>query len=355
MNLGIIGLPQTGKKTIFELLTGVSAQKAPSRDGLSYAMASVRDPRVDRLSALYNPKRTKYAEIEIALPPDVQPDATRNAAWIAPLRNMDGLIHVVRDFPSPQVFHALGEVDAARDVSLVEVELLLADLALVETRLTRMEKESRHKPASEVAKEKELLKRFGEQLENEKPLSTLELTPEEDKIVASLQFLSMKPLVTVFNVGENLTEAEQRLAPLAEKHRGNGAASVYLSAAIESEIRDLPSEERQAFMDDLGLTEPAAHRLSRAVYEAMGLISFFTVGPDEVRAWSVRHGARAPEAAGKIHSDLERGFIRASTIRYEALLEAGSERAATEAKLYVLNGKEYVVQDGDILEIRFNV
>lgn len=355
MNLGLIGLPQVGKKTIFELLTGVVAQKAPTRDGISYAMASVRDPRVDRLSALFNPKRTKYAEIEMALPPDVQPDATRNASWIAPLRNVDGLVHVVRDFDSPQVFHALQTVDATRDISLVEVELLLADLALVETRLTRMEKESRHKPAAESAREKELLNRFKIQLEGEKPLSALELSTEDQKLVSSLQFLTMKPLITVFNVGENLKEAEARLMELASSHRGTGAATVFLSAAIESEIRDLPPEERQAFMDDLGLSEPAAHRLSRAVYEAMGLISFFTVGPDEVRAWSVRKGAKAPEAAGKIHSDLERGFIRASTIRFDALLNAGSERAATEAKLYVLNGKEYIVQDGDILEIRFNV
>ena len=355
MNLGLIGLPRVGKKTIFELLTGVSAHKAPSRDGISYAMASVRDPRVDRLSALFNPKRTKYAEIEIALPPDIQQDATRNASWLAPLRNVDGLIHVVRDFDSPQVFHDLQSVDASRDISLVEVELLLADLAMVETRLTRLEKESRHKSPAETAKEKELLLRFKEQLENEKPLSGLELSAEELKMVSSLQLLSMKPLVTVFNVGENLKEAETRLAETAAKHRGNGAATVFLSAAIESEIRDLEPEERKAFMDDLGLQEPAAHRLSRAVYEALGLISFFTVGPDEVRAWSVRRGAKAPEAAGKIHSDLERGFIRASTIRCETLLEAGSERAATDAKLYVLNGKEYIVQDGDILEIRFNV
>jgi len=355
MNLGLIGLPQVGKKTIFELLTNIPAEKAPTRDGISYAKSSVRDPRVDALSEMFQPKKTKYAETEIALPPDVQPDATRDATWITPLRNVDGLIHVVRDFDAPDVFHVQTTIDAQRDLTLVDTELLLADLSLVETRLIRIEKESRHKTAAETAKEVALLNRLREHLEEEKPLRTCELSPEEIKQIVSLQFLTMKPQIIVFNVGEDLQAAKEKLAPMAEKHTGLDATVVYLSAAIESELKDLDPEERAMFMEDLGLTEPAAHRLSRAIYERMGLISFFTVGPDEVRAWTVRSGAKAPEAAGKIHSDLERGFIRANTITYENLIEAGSERAATEAKRYVLNGKDYLVQDGDIIEIRFNV
>jgi hypothetical protein len=355
MNLGLIGLPQVGKKTVFTLLTGVPAEKAPTRDGIAYAMASVRDPRIDALSALFNPKKTKYAEIEIALPPDIQPDATRNATWITPLRNVDGLIHIVREFDSPNVFHVEGSVDPERDLILVDTELLLADLALVETRLTRIEKEARAKGGAETAREKELLLRFKDHLENEKSLRTLELTSEERKIVTSLQFLTLKPLVTVFNVSEDHQAAEEKLAPLAQRYAQQGSTIVFLSAAIESEIKDLDEEERAAFMEDLDLTEPAAHRLSRAVFECMGLISFFTVGPDEVRAWQVRRGAKAPEAAGKIHSDLERGFIRAQTIKYDDLVQAGSEKAAAEANLYVLNGKDYTVQDGDVIEIRFNV
>lgn len=352
MNLALIGLPQSGKKTIFELLTGISAQKAPSRDGIHYAQASVRDPRVDQLSAMYNPKKTKFAEIEIACPPDVQPDTSRAASWINPLRNADGLIHVVRQFESDEVFHIRDSIDPARDLSLVDLELLLADLALVETRLVRMEKENRHKPAAESAREKALLLRFQEHLESEKPLRTFELEPEEKRLVASLQFLTLKPMVVVFNLSEDMPAARKQLEPLLAGLEGT---TVCLSASIESELKDLDAEERDVFMQDLGLSEPAAHRLSRAVYEALGLISFFTVGPDEVRAWTLRRGAKAPEAAGKIHSDLERGFIRASTIPYGKLLEAGTEKAAAEANLYVLNGKDYVVQDGDVLEIRYNV
>jgi len=354
MNLGLIGLPQVGKKTIFGLLTGIHAEKAPKRDGIAYAMAAVRDPRVDRLSAMYNPKKTKYAEIETALPPDIQPSATRSAQWITPLRNVDALLQVVRAFEADSVFHIEGSVDPARDLDIVETELLLADLAMVETRLTRLEKEARTK-GKIPENEKNILLKCQAHLEESNSLRTLDLTEEEFKLIRSLQFLTMKPQVVAFNVGEDIKGARETLADLAEKVIQQGGSVVFLSASIEAELKDLDDEERDMFMQDLGLTEPAAHRLSRATYECLGLLSFFTVGPDEVRAWSVRQGAKAPEAAGKIHSDLERGFIRADTVAYDSLIEAGSEKAAREANAYKLNGKEYEVQDGDVIEIRFNV
>lgn len=354
MNLGLIGLPQSGKKTIFQLLTGLSADQAPRREGIARAMASVRDPRVDTLSAMYTPKRTKYAEIEVALPPDVQPDTARSAQWIEPLRNVDALLHVVRTFEAADVFHVKGGVDPERDLALVETELLLADLALVETRLERIEKESRHK-SDHGDRQKPVLEKCRDHLEQSNSLRTLALSKEEHDLIVSLQFLTLKPQVVAFNTGDNIHEASRALDPLAAKVKAQGGTVVFLSASIEAEIKELDQAERALFMQDLALTEPAAHRLSRAIYECLGLISFFTVGPDEVRAWSVRRGAKAPEAAGKIHSDLERGFIRADTVAYEKLVEAGSEKAAREANAYRLNGKDYEVRDGDVIEIRFNV
>lgn len=355
MDLGIIGLPQVGKKTIFRLLTGVPAEKAPKKDGIAYGIAPVRDARIDRLSAMYNPKRTRYAEFDIALPPDVQPNAARNAVWLDPIRRSDALIHVIRAFEADHIFHIEGSVDPVRDVELVDMEFLLADLHLVETRLQRMAKEAVRKGDAGREREKDVLERCLAHLESEKPLRGLELSAEDLKTVSSLQFLTLKPIVSVLNVGEDLAAAREEYAELGESLAQGGAQVVFLSAAIEEELAELDSEERESFMADLGLDEPAAHRLSRAAYECLGLISFFTVGPDEVRAWPVRQGAKAPEAAGRIHSDLERGFIRAETVHYDDLIEAGSEKRAREANKYVLNGKDYVVRDGDCLEIRFSV
>jgi len=355
MILGIIGLPQTGKKTIFELLTGIPAGKAPTKDGITHGIAPVRDARVDTLSAMFNPKKTKYAEFELALPPDLQPDNARTASWLDPIRRTDALIHVVRAFESDSVFHILNTVDPARDIETVELEFLFADLAMTELRIERINKELRIKASPQKEKEKEVIERCHAQLQEEKPLRNLEFNAEEMKLIRSLQFLTLKPMVTVINVGENLEEEKAKHKALSDMLLARGDTVVFLSAAIEQEMLEIEEAEREAFMADLGLTEPASHRLSRSAYSCLGLISFFTCGPDEVRAWPIPAGCTAPEAAGKIHSDLQRGFIRAETIRYDELIKAGSEKAAREAKLHKLNGKDYIVQDGDIIEIRFNV
>ncbi len=356
MNLGIVGLPAAGKRTVFELLTGVKRDKAPTRDGMPFGIAPVRDPRIDRLSAMYRPRKTRYAEFEVVLPPDLEPDTGRGAAWLEPIRRVDGLVLVVRAFTADNVFHVQGTVDPARDADLIQIEFLVADLALAETRLQRMDKERKAK-ALDAPREREyaLLRRCLEHLQAEKPLRTLGLGEDERALVRSLQFLTLKPWVVVLNGGEDVPACERELSGVAESLRGQGAEVVFLSAAIEQEIAELAPDERAAFLEHLGLSEPASHRLSRAAYTALGLISFFTVGPDEVRAWTIRRGATAPEAAGRIHSDLERGFIRADTIAYEDLIAAGSEKAAREANLFRLNGRDYVVRDGDILEIRSGV
>jgi len=355
MNLGIIGLPQAGKKTVFEILTGQDPARAQSRGQIRYGIAPVRDPRVDRLTEMYRPRKSRYAEFEISLPPDIRPEATKGAEWLDPLRNVDALLHVVRTFESDTAFHILGDVDPARDVGTVDAELLLADLELVETRLERIGKEGHRPGAAEREQQKVQLDRCRDHLEAEQPLRTLSFTEEEMKAVRSLQFLTMKPLMVAFNVSEYAAAAEAEFASLAERVRRQQAEIVFLSAAIESELTELDGDAQSVFMEHLGIAEPAAHRLSRAAFECLGLLSFFTVGEDEVRAWAVRRGATAPEAAGRIHSDLERGFIRAETITYDDLIGAGDEKAAHRANLYKLNGKAYVVRDGDTMCIRFSV
>lgn len=355
MNLALVGLPQVGKKTIFRLLTGLAAEKAPKRANLSLAIASVRDPRLDQLDAMYKPKKKRYAEFEIVLPPDVTPEATRGAEWLTPIRTADALLHIVRTFRSDSVFHIAGTIDPKRDLATVETEFLISDLDLAEKRLDRMAHDNKKKLNPNFDRELAIMERIKAHLESENSLRTLPLKPDELELIKSLQFLTLKPLVVVFNVGEDLAGAEKDLQPLADTMRKQGATITYLSAAIEAEIMDLPENERSAFMKDIGISEPASHRLSRAAFECLGLISFFTVGEDEVRAWPLVRGSLAPAAAGRIHTDLERGFIRADTVAYDDLVAAGSERAAREANKYRLNGKEYVVLDGDVIEIRFNV
>lgn len=355
MELGIIGLPQAGKKTVFRLLTGTSPEGAPCKSGVRRGIAAVRDPRIDRLVDMYQPKRMRYAEFNIALPPDIERNATRAADWLDPIRNVDALLQVVRAFESDSVFHVDGSVNPARDVDAVETELLFADLDLVEKRLSRMHKETVKRGDAAHQREQAALERFREHLEGEQSLRTLDISPTECEATQHLQFLTLKPMVVVLNTGEDLAEATRVLEPLIAELHTRGATTVCLSGAIESELLELDAEEQNQFMEEIGIQEPAAHRLSRAAYECLGLISYFTVGDDEVRAWPVREGARAPEAAGRIHSDLERGFIRAETIAYDDLIGAGSEREAKAAKLYQLNGKDYVVKDGDIMNFRFNV
>jgi hypothetical protein len=354
MKLGIIGLPQVGKKTVFQILTGIPADKAPSKDGIAHAVAIVRDPRVDRLSEMFRPKKTRYAEFDMVLPPDIEPEQTRSANWLEAIRKAEGLLHVIRGFTSPGVFHISGSVDPRRDIELVEMELLLADLDLVEKRLQRMAKEHQK---SNVAQERErqILERAKVHLESEKPLRTMGLSEDDLRAIRSLNFLTLKPLVAALNVDDSYVAAREKYQDLANQMESNSATVVFLSAALEREISELPPEEQAPFLEELGIDEPAAHRLSRAAFRSLGLLSFFTVGPDEVRAWPVESGALAPEAAGRIHSDMERGFIRAEIITYDELVNAGSEKTAHDANLYRLKGKDYEVQDGDVLNIRFNV
>ncbi|MCS7048871.1 MAG: YchF family ATPase [Verrucomicrobiae bacterium] len=348
MRTALIGLPQTGKKTLFSLLTGIPYQHLLARS-TDYHVGTVKvaDPRVDRLSAMYHPQRTKYAEIELTLAPAPPTETKARDQWLQKLKDMDALAHVVRAFADPAVFHPAGSVNPARDIEQMNLELTISDLALIETRLTRIAQDQKRKPDPDRADEAALLQRLKPHLESGQPLRTYPWQPAEEKRIRSLQLLTLKPIVTILNTDESNTAT----AP-------DDPLTCRLNAKLEAEIAEIENPaERAEFLAALGIREPALHQLTRLLYRALGYISFFTVGPDEVRAWSIRHGATAVEAAHAIHSDLARGFIRAEVMKYDELIAAGSDGHKAEVHLketgrLLLKGRDYVVEDGDIVHIR---
>lgn len=347
--VGLLGLPQSGKSTLFEvLLQGAGAPASSSgstRDQIG--VVRVPDARIDRLAAMFQPKKTTYAQIQF-----VDSGAAGHAAgkpgkgpdMFAGVRNCDALVGVVRDFQNPAV-PSLNGVDAARDLRNLEAELILNDLAIVETRMERIEKELRI-GRKQGEREHQLLARLKSVLEAERALRGESFDAEELKLLRGFQLLSRKPLLVVYNRDDRAS------GPLPDA--GAGMLAVALQALTEREIVALPAEERAAFRAEMGVQEDGLSLVIRACYELLGLISFFTVGPDEVRAWTIRRGEKAVDAAGEIHSDLAKGFIRAECIGWEALLDAGSHAKARERALLRLEGRDYVVQDGECLEIRFN-
>lgn len=354
MRLGIIGLPQSGKTTIFNALTRGDQPLTMSggRFEVHTAVVDVPDPRVDALSALFKPRRTIYAKVTYA---DIAGLEGRGSGDISgPLLNqltqMEGFVHVIRCFEDPNVPHPLGKVDPLRDLEAIDAEFLLNDLITVERKLERLEEE-RKKGARDkqiLAREQALFEKLHAALEAEKPLRDVELTPEEEKMLSGFGLLSRKPVLVLFNLGD-----DQEAPQIDYPHQHSAVAAI--RGQLEMEIAQLAPEDAELFMAEYGIEELALSRIIRLSYELLGLISFFTVGEDEVRAWTVRQGATAPEAAGGIHSDMEKGFIRAEVIAYDELLEVGSLAAARAQGKLRLEGKDYVVQDGDILHIRFNV
>lgn len=349
MRTAFIGLPQTGKKTLFSLLTGIPYSQLLSRAG-EYHVGTVKvaDPRVDRLRDMYRPQRTRYAEIELTLAPAPPNESKARDQWLQKLKDMDALGHVVRVFEDPAVFHPAGSVDPVRDREQMNLELTISDLALIETRLARIAQDQKRKHDAERAEEAALLQRLKPHLESGQPLRTYPWQPSEEKRIRSLQLLTLKPIVTILNCGENTpppTGAEDEL-------------TCRLNAKLEAEVAQIDDpSERAEFLAALGVREPAVHQLSRLLYRALGYISFFTVGADEVRAWSIRRGATAVEAAHAIHSDLARGFIRAEVMKYDELVAAGEDGHKAEVHLretgrLLLKGRDYVVEDGDIVHIR---
>ena len=359
MKVALIGLPQTGKKTVFSLLTGVGLDHLLGRAG-EYHVGSVKvaDPRVDRLSAMYQPKKTKYAEIECTLAPAPPRETKPREQWLNKLKDMDALCHVVRAFDDPAVFHASGSVDPHRDIDAMNLELAISDLSLIETRLNRIEQDQKRKFEQERVDEEALLKKLKPHLEAGRSLREYAWHEGEEKRVRSLQFLTMKGLVTALNCGESNYPNASLLQSSRSKLDGPRSEVCELSAKTEAEVAQIEDpKERAEFLRALGIEEPAIHVLTRLLYQALGYISFFTTGEDEVRAWTIRHGATAVDAAHVIHSDLAKGFIRAEVMKYGELIGAGNTGHVAEVHLkeagkLLLKGKEYIVEDGDIVHIR---
>lgn len=351
MQVGIIGLKFTGKTTLYNIVTGAGLPTGQGGVEPNRAMGTVPDPRLDILSDMYQPKRTIHARIEWVDCPGFEPGPGRDGAreatrFLEHARRVDALAQVVRCFDG-----GLGPADPAGEMTTVALELILADLSVVEKRLEKLAKEQRLKGKAETAQELPLFERLRAQLEAEQPLRGLEFNADERKLLSGYSFLTLKPLIAVLNHAEGEPPSDEVMAAA----RDAGAEVVCVSAAVEEDLSALDPAEAAEFLADLGVTEPASHLMIRAAYGALDQHSFFTVGPDECRAWTVRRGALAPTAAGAIHSDLERGFIRAEVCAYDDLIAAGSHAAAKAASKVRLEGKQYVVKDGDIIEIRFNV
>jgi GTP-binding protein YchF len=354
VRLGIIGFPGSGKTTLFNLLTGAEASVAqpPGRGRLNVGVVRVPDDRVTRLAVLFQPRKTVYASVEVV---DLAgfDRGERATLDVGELRQADALLHVVRAFPSP----ALGAAPLpAREVQALEEELVLADLEIVERRLQKLGPGLKRKPTDAERREHALLARVQRPLEEGVSLRAQELTAEEGRLLRGFQFLSQKPILHCLNLAEDGVAGRAKvLSELDEVGKRPGTLVGWVSAAVEGEVAALAPEEQRSFLDALGLPEPALHRVIRDAYTLLGLASFFTVGEDEVRAWTVPAGAAAVEAAGAIHSDIARGFIRAEVIGWAELLEIGSLAEARKHALLRLEGKDYPVQDGEVCHFRFNV
>ena len=352
MRIGLVGLAGSGKTTVFNAVTGLDAAVGGlggDRTKPNLGVTKVPDPRVDRLTDMYNPKKTIHAEVTFVDLPGRMPGAGKgglNPASVAHIRDMDAMALVVRGFDNPSL---ADPTDALRDLNGLEDELLLTDLVVCEKRVDRLHREQSKSP--EVG----LLQRCLAVMEDGRPLRTEVFTAEEERLLSGYRFLTQKPAVALLNAKEDAagSDAPDAFKALATER---GAPVLLMSGQVEMEIAGLDDPEDQAaFLEDLGLAAGAKDRFIQAAWGLLDTICFLTVGEDEVRAWEIQRGATAVRAAGKIHSDIERGFIRAEVIPYDALIELGSEQACKEAGKMRLEGKEYVMGDGDIVHYRFNV
>ena len=354
MRLGIIGLPQSGKTTVFNALSrgNLPVTTSGGRFEVHTGVVDVPDTRIDRLSAMFKPKKTIYAKVTYADIAGLEGSKSAiSGALLNQLTQMDGFLHVVRCFEDPNVPHPAGSVDPLRDIATMDAELLINDLIAVERKLERLAEERKKGGARDKAiieREQVLFERFKDALGNETPLRELEISAEEEKTLAGFGFLTRKPVLVLLNLSE-----EQ--SPPVVDYPHLRTALVPLQGKLEMEIAQLPPEDAQAFMAEYGIEVLGLERVIRLSYGLLGLTSFFPVGADEVRAWTIRRDATAFEAAGEIHSDLQKGFIRAEVIPYDELISLEDLNEAKAKGRLRLEGKEYVVQDGEIVHIRFNV
>ena len=357
MKIGLVGLPKSGKTSLFNLLTGASVATSSfgaSRGEMHSGVARVPDERVNRLTGLFKPKKTTLASFEVVDLAGIS-KGDREGLDAKEFRSADALLHVVRAFAD-----AAGTAPNPKgDISDLETELILADLEVVERRLERLDASIKKKRTDAEVKEQAILQRLKPALESETPIRAAELSEDDARALRGFTFLSQKPILHCLNLSEKELDRGTTLVEsfgLTEISERPGTGAGWVSAVIEAEVSQLAGEEQAAFLTDLGLAEPAIKRVLRDCYALLGLISFFTVGEDEVRAWSVPRGTRAQDAAGAIHSDIARGFIRAEVVGYDELVTAdGSMAAVREKGQFRLEGKDYVVQDGEICHFRFNV
>lgn len=344
-------MERSGKTTVFNAMTGANKEVGSfGKIEAHISVIKVPDDRLEWLEALYKPKKKIYADIEFVDIPGSINDSS-DTKIVAAAREVDAFVFVLRAFDDPNVPHPLGGTDPLRDFEQIKVGLIVADMSIAEKRIERLQKSIGKGAGTQEEKlELSVLGKIMEKLEDERPASGAELNGQEEKVIRSFQFLTLKPYLTLLNISDGLLRDEQT-AGIASKLPN----SMVMCANIEMEIRRLDEGDRQVFLDDLGIEELSLNSFIRNAYKTLGLISFFTVGEDEVRAWTIPRETPAAAAAGKIHSDMERGFIRAEVFSFEDLKKHGSEREVKNAGVFRLEGKDYIIKDGDVLSIKFSV
>lgn len=360
MKIAIIGLANSGKTTVFNALTRGTAETTAYTSGQlepNLATVKVPDPRLAVLARMFNPKKVTPADVQYVDVGGLSSGGRQSGGLPPALLNYiggaDALLHIVRAFADDAVPHPEGSIDVARDVASVDLELIFSDLGIIERRLTRLNAEigkMSSKDRELRIAERDLLVRLQGELESERPVRDIDLSDEEERLLRGYQFLSAKPLLLVINIGEGQLKDPPRFA---YPHRHTDV--IALCGQVEAELAQLDDEDARVFMDDLGISEPARDRVIAASYRLLGLLSFLTAGPDEVRAWTIRRNTPAVEAAGAIHSDIQRGFIRAEIVAYDDLIAAGGMNEAKKAGVVRLEGKQYIVKDGDVCHFLFNV
>ncbi len=367
MKAGIVGLPLVGKSTIFNLLTHGHVDTSAWGGGKGEAhigIAHVPDPKLDRLAAIFNPKKVTYASVEYVDLPGLargegkSVDSRQMISYLSSLKNVDALVHVVRAFEDENIPHSEGPIDPARDIGLFELEMIFSDLAIIEKRLERLSKDLKKARTPELESENAILERFKTALEQERPLRDLKLTEEEAKRVRGFTFLSAKPMLIVLNLSDQDVIRIPRVVEDFGLERLAGQERIGIMGVcgkIEAEIASLPESDARLFMEDLGLTASGLDRVVQKSYALLGLISFYTAGDPEARAWTITKCMTAQQAAGVIHSDFERGFIKAEVVSYDDMIQCKSFQAARNNGVLRLEGKDYIVNEGDVILFRFNV